>query len=331
VSVAGGSYGNQPVTGTKSAPKVVFQPAPGASVSISDSTITASNLEFDNLNISYLETDYQSDGFTCRNCSLGNFGVYGSANTSIVGGQSGPSYNPGGSTPPIYITYGNNGTIAPTNLLLDGVYIHDYRRGTTADHMECMMVVGGNGITIRNSRFVRCDIFDIYFTEWAGPAPPKNITLENNFFDETTNDGQYCGCTSYAVRFGDYMTEFTNIMVDYNSAKEPITIGDNPKTNVSFIGNLMPWGGCTANVTYLYNVMQNSTSNACGATNTAVIGPQYGYSNLGFVDPGSVNLDLSSVSPAINKGDPLSYPGRDIEGNARPAGPAPDAGANEAG
>jgi chitodextrinase len=143
VVVAGGTYSDASVSGTKSSPKVLFQPAVGASVSINNSVISASNLEFDNLSISYLETDYPSDAFTCRNCSLGNFGIYGSSNTSIIGGQSGPSYNPtGSSSPPVYITYGNNGTVAPLNVLIDGLYIHDYRRANSLDHMECIMVMG---------------------------------------------------------------------------------------------------------------------------------------------------------------------------------------------
>ena len=41
------------------------------------------------------------------------------------------------------------------------------------------------------------------------------------------------------------------------------------------------------------------------------------------------DLHLKPGSAAIDSGDPASYPARDIDGNARPGGAAPDAGADE--
>ena len=50
----------------------------------------------------------------------------------------------------------------------------------------------------------------------------------------------------------------------------------------------------------------------------------------GFVDKNS-NLHLSAGSAARNAGDPGSFPGTDIDGQSRPLGGLPDAGADEAG
>jgi hypothetical protein len=47
--------------------------------------------------------------------------------------------------------------------------------------------------------------------------------------------------------------------------------------------------------------------------------------------PGSFDLQLAPGSPALNHGDPGSYPTRDIDGQSRPLGSGPDAGADEAG
>jgi len=38
---------------------------------------------------------------------------------------------------------------------------------------------------------------------------------------------------------------------------------------------------------------------------------------------------LSSTSPAIDAGNTADYPGLDVDGQARPMGGAPDAGADE--
>ena len=41
----------------------------------------------------------------------------------------------------------------PTNILIDGVYFHDIVRTNPAAHTECLQIMAGNGIVIRNSRF----------------------------------------------------------------------------------------------------------------------------------------------------------------------------------
>jgi hypothetical protein len=43
------------------------------------------------------------------------------------------------------------------------------------------------------------------------------------------------------------------------------------------------------------------------------------------------DLHLAPGSPALNRGDPGTYPARDIDGQSRPLGSGPDAGADEAG
>jgi hypothetical protein len=47
--------------------------------------------------------------------------------------------------------------------------------------------------------------------------------------------------------------------------------------------------------------------------------------------PGSFDLHLAPGSPALNRGDPGTYPAPDIDGQSRPLGSGPDAGADEAG
>jgi hypothetical protein len=86
----------------------------------------------------------------------------------------------------------------------------------------------------------------------------------------------------------------------------------------------MGFSGCTAEsngvpINWRHNVLQGGVCGA-GDKNAAA----------GFVDMNS-NLHLAAGSAAINAGDPASFPGRDIDGQTRPGGAAPDAGADEAG
>jgi chitodextrinase len=327
VEVAGGSYGSQNLTGTKAAPRVVFRPAAGASVSVGGLDVSADNLELRDMAVSYWNSRAESDGFVARNLDVSFFQIYGSSNISVLGGDVGPSYTPGGSSTVNYITYGANGTVKPKNVLIEGVYFHDFRRGSSADHMECIMVVGGDGITFRGNRFVRCDIFDIFFTQWAGPEPPKNVLLENNFFARTTTDGNATG-TSLSLQFSAHMARMENFTVRNNSLAMPLGI-DSPRLNVTIVGNAMPWSGCVSGVTYAYNVMQDSMSYPCSSTDKIVNGTRYGSDRLGFVNPAGGDFHLTSTSPARNAGSPSDYPAVDFDGQARPLGGRADAGADE--
>ena len=85
--------------------------------------------------------------------------------------------------------------------------------------------------------------------------------------------------------------------------------------------NLAPNDGCASGVSYRYNVW---SGRACGATDKTAV-------SLGFLDPASLNLHLAAGAAAINAGDPGSYPAQDMDGQARPMGGTPDAGADEEG
>jgi hypothetical protein len=328
VEVAAGRYGPQELRGTKPAPRTVFMAKGGVRLDWVD--VYADNVELRGFSGDGFQTYAESDNFVARDLDINIFGLYGSTNTKVIGGDVGPSYRPGGNTNVNYITYGgpDAARVPARNVLIDGVYFHDFRRGTVDDHMECLMVVGGDQVTIRNSRFERCDIFDVFFTQWAGPQPAKNVLLENNFFNQTTTDGQRSG-GSLAVQFSGHMDQAENIVIRNNSFAMPLGIDATPR-NFTVVGNVMPWSGCVGGVTYQFNVMQDEFSNKCGSSDKLVRGERYATDRLGYVDVSGGNLHLTSRSPAINAGDPRAFPRRDIDGNPRPRGRRPDAGADEA-
>ncbi len=147
----------------------------------------------------------------------------------------------------------------------------------------------------------------------TGPLP-KNILLENNFFYPSGN--------TYTLQGED----FENFDMRYNSLSGPLLLYNGPSagTGMDFVGNVLRASPCTAQnnaapINWRYNVIQGGT---CGSTDRNAAS--------GFVDPNN-NLHLASGAAARNAGDPAGYPGSDIDGQARPLGGAPDAGADEAG
>ena len=258
VQVAGGYYDCGSVTGSKSA-DVTFQAAPGVSATTTcEMAVSATHVVFRDLDLAGLRLGGSARYVTLRNvdvtcedrapfrlygskCSAGLFIAGPASDFAMYGGSVGPTWDsdvdgsPGNSQ--IGIPYGG-GPAESKNLLFDGVRFHDNRIAPGA-HSECLMVGGGNGLIFRNMRFDNCNIFGIYFTWWnfVSPSYPvaTNILIENSWFEEPL-----AGSGDYAVRFGDYMGAFRDITVRNNSWTGLLSIGDSPKTNVNFIGNVGP-------------------------------------------------------------------------------------------
>lgn len=318
-----GTYPAQVVSGTKQG-RVTFVLAPAAHVV--DMTIHADNLEVRGGIVDDIGVEGDSSGFVSRDSNRRVFSVWGASNVSFIGGDMGPSYTPGGDSPHAWISFSKDNR-EPTNVLIDHVYFHDVLRGSSSDHNECIFVVGGNGLTIRNSRFKRCDVFAIYFgTPWFGDnlPPVRNVDIENNFFDESTLDGQY-DRAYYSVHFASDWSRLDHVRVAYNSAKQAMSFGEpeTPRSNFTVVGNLMPSAGaCFDGIAYRYNVVAGEK---CSSTDRSV----RSLSAVGFVDPATLDLRVRATSPAVNAGDPHDYPPTDIFGHHRPRGGRPDAGAVE--
>lgn len=71
-----------------------------------------------------------------------------------------------------------------THVLIDGVLFHDITRTcNAASHMECLFVQGASYVTIRNSQLRNCDGMDMSFHSINSATPPDNVLIENNWFD----------------------------------------------------------------------------------------------------------------------------------------------------
>jgi hypothetical protein len=322
VEVAAGSYPGQTINpdATKTSDvDVLFRPAVGAAVTVTGEIwVRGKHFEMRDMTITELQFPREADDVTIRNVYNEGVWMAGPSNISIIGGEITCGYCP-------YHPHLQNGgadSRPPTNILFDGVYFHDWH-SVNGEHTECLQIGGGDGITIRNSVFKYCGTGNdglgataalfIGFFDFGGPVT-RNILVENNFLYRSGNP--------YTIQMGD----LHNLDLRYNSIVGPIIIFDRqgPGTGMDIIGNIMGFSGCTAEgngvpINWRYNVMQGGT---CGVGDRNA--------PAGYTDVNN-NLHLASGSAAINAGDPTSYPSRDIDGQNRPIGAAPDSGADEAG
>ena len=320
IEIAQGSYPAQAISADlakKSSANAIFRPKRGARVVVrGELDVNAAHIEWRDMTVQEFNFSRSADDVTVRN--VVNHGVWmqGPSNISFIGGEISCGFCAYHS----HIENGGSDSAPPRNILFDGVYFHDWH-SVSGEHTECLQILGGDTVTIRNSIFKNCgtgnnglgatgDLF-VGFLGGTGPVT-KNILLENNFFYPSGN--------AYAIQ----MSDLENLDLRYNSIASPIIIFDRegPGTGMDMIGNIMRYGGCTAEtngvpINWRYNVMQGGTCN----TTDKNAAP-------GFIDPNS-NLHLRRNSPAVNAGDPQRFPKRDIDGQKRPTNGRPDAGADE--
>jgi hypothetical protein len=323
VQVAGGSYGSQsiPVDRSKQSKKdVVFRPAPRSAVSVSSLDVYGSHVRLERMRLTsspYLRTWRQAADLTFHRLHAARFTIMGSHNVRLLGGSYGPSANAYSSIQ----SEGANDTKVASNIRLVGVTIHDYRQTDGSSHVDCLHIFGARGVVIRRSLFYNCEAFAILFTKIpSSPVPtPTNVTIENNFID-------CCGSGYFSIYLGDQHGErWSNFLVRNNSTNKPIGIGyDNTTVSrLRFLSNIAPsFQGCArGGVSAHYNVWYRGSR--CGGHDRV--------SASGFRAPGRHDFHLVRGAPAIGRGDRGSYPDKDYDGQRRPMGRLPDAGADERG
>jgi len=336
VEVAAGTYGDQTLSAdaSKSAggSRVTFQPASGATVIVgskplSTKTKTTTGLDvigstavtFRNMTIrGDVNAGGAANGVSFENLVSDNgaLGVYHASNVAFRGG----SY--GGTNRYKSEIYPDGSWAHNANISITGVTIHDVRSDDLANyHVEGMLVSDGAGITISGNTFYNNDVFDLSIGAF-GSASLSNITVENNAFASSAGPN-----FDSSLGINTNTTTWNGLNVRYNSAlvymRHPVCSGG--CTNVSYAGNVSPLvyaSQCVAGVTYLNNVWTNASGAKCNASDKSVTSP-------GFVNPAVHDLHLTASSPAINAGNGTGYPAVDIDGQGRPMGGAPDAGADE--
>ena len=323
VVIAAGTYGAQTIAAYSPTSDVIVQPATGAAVILGSTDVSGSHFNLQNVTISgnyTLEMGAFYD--TLKNVTLkGGIFIVGGSNFLMSGGSVGPGVN---FHPQIAPVNGWNGQ--GENLTFDGVDFHDWTStNLQLYHMECLQVVGTTNLTIRNSKFHHCDVFDLSFTTYNNAGQIINPTLENNWFDTATNGG-YFAINFQAMQGG---------LVRFNSSSQAWVMQSSASGGVgnitgpiTFTANIVDGGmldgdvyGCNPSnfASYSYNVTNGwkcSSTDANAAT--------------GFVNESGFDFHLAPGAKAIDF-VPLSVPApaTDIEGLARPDGNANDAGATQ--
>jgi hypothetical protein len=126
--------------------------------------------------------------------------------------------------------------VAPERIVIDGVRFHDMVMKRPEDHIECLQLTGGRDITIRRSRFERCDHMDVNAGD--GVTKLRGLVVEDNFFGRSTarfGESYY----SLSVRTG------TDVTIRRNTSPQA-WIGPDPDTPADgwlVAGNVMPAAG----------------------------------------------------------------------------------------
>jgi len=337
VEVEAGTYAPQTISpdATKVAPQVVFEPV-GGTVVLGEMHVDASHVQLKSLDLADgLLIREGADDVTALDDTMTSLFIWSASNVSIVGGElyPGPDYLTGCSETNPTCDWDSQisnacDTCAPsTNVLIDGVRIHGFLRPPGTDfHTECLQFGSAVNLVIRNSRFWDCATHDIFMRSWGDTYPFQNVLIENNFFG-ATQEG------FYSVYIADTPgSTYSNMVVRYNSALQEFAsdVQDMPPGSISFIANVEPdmsafKCGYSASTTWDYNVYWDAGSTPCGPHDVVST------SGSGFVDPSTLDLHLVPGAAAIDRGDPAGYPATDIDGDHRPLGPLPDAGADERG
>jgi hypothetical protein len=208
------------------------------------------------------------------------------------------------------------------DVTIDGAAFHDYQREER--HMECLVIAGGERIAVRDSSFDNCAVFDI-FMKHSGALVMRDVTIENNVFANSLSVEM---SAMIKLTSPDDRPPCERVLIRHNSVDGKLVLSDCAGTDIRWESNVfsnLPIGVCEdrgAGTTFDFNVIERGA--ACGPNDLLLPG-----GDAGYVARGAFDLHLMPGSPAIDRGNPLAFPATDIDGDPRPQGPAPDAGADE--
>ena len=219
IDIGAGNYGVQEVpAATKSGAPIELRGAADGQTVVSGLNVRTDNLVVRNVtstsyvDVSASETD-PVVGVRLYNVHTKTHFINNAQDFVWKGGSIGPSFNDKASMV--------GGHPASRNLTYDGVTWHDATRNAQDVHMECFYVASVQGITIRNSRFTNCAVFDILFTKLGDDPSPSNILLENNVFEASKDVGSANGYYVFATH---EVTDINGLVMRNNVFQLPFQV-----------------------------------------------------------------------------------------------------------
>jgi hypothetical protein len=298
VQLLSGSYPGQTIPGTSKAGSahVVFSPAPGASVTVTNTIyVFGSHVTIEGLTVKDVVTgNYdQTPGrpnpsdVSLLDLTGRNFEIDSASEVTVEGGSWGPASACGG-------PYGGNNnsirqtipSVTPENILINDTIIHDVQSYDLIEcHIEGLAIFAGNHVTVSNSKFYGNSIYDVFMQANSG-GKPNNVTISHNWMansvDNSAANGHPAGYANGIVLGSEISSNLTLRANHFNGVvniDDDGSIANYTGTNVLENFGAMPYKGypCASvlkGVAWSKNVWQNDK---CGASDVDLLGAALPY------------------------------------------------------
>lgn len=195
--------------------------------------LTVQHLTFKSGNDGCITTQQGGDHLTFDDNLVSYMIVQSSNNVTVKSNTIGPCAADNNHTCTLNINEPSAG-LDPQNVLVqDNIFIN--HSTSNANHVECMFVKAAIGLIIRRNSFSGCDATgDIFFKNQVGTTPASDVTIENNFFDQSASE-----CLEVGYTLSVQLTNWTirnNTFYGGNSTGCPMNLEAN-----------CPVGPCTQN------------------------------------------------------------------------------------
>ena len=331
VEVSGGNYSSQTITVRKTA-NTIIRSAVGANVTVSSLTIRGAFIEVQGpmmatggLYILPANNLWSNppDHITTRNVSGRSYHVV--ANDVLIQGGSFGGFN--GCTNgqedigQLWQLPDSGGTYhASSRVTIDGIIHHDVTdNGNTCEgyggqHVDCLQILAGHFITVRNSGFYNCATSNIIARPFRDTL--NDLTIEGNWMGEVMYPGAALNLGS-GDGGGDLFGGVN--VVRFNTILGGVAAGCRPAGCLNYDRNIISIGSCPGNTQFTNNVFALSWSATCGT------GAKKGMPS--FVGPTPNPSYLNGIRPnyalATNDTIAKNFAGFEMFGGATPPPPPP--------
>lgn len=306
VLLSSGVYAGQAIGGEgpdRTAGRVTFEPAPGASVRFTGTiNVYDSHVELEGMSVQdvtvgdYDQTAGRPNPTDVRlvNLSGRNFQIDSATHVTVEGGSWGPASACGG-------PYGGSNNsirditgVVPSDIVIDRVTVHDVQSyNLTECHIEGLAIFAGDHVTISDSKFYGNSIYDVFVQANSGPI--SDLLFEGNWMAmpvglNGVENGTVIGFSAITSNVTVLDNRFNYIVSLDDDGIDPLY------SNFKLIGNVgvLPYGGCSLRgISWTHNLWRNG---ACSRTDVSMHGRRLPYRDA--ANGYALDYKLTSAVPA---------------------------------